>query len=292
MVAIVREEKSRYSKKLLDVRNDLVFKTIFGEERNKGLLLMLLNAILTEEVEEIIFLDTHIGAEFVDEKYSVMDIRVRAADQVEINIEMQVESHDGFEQRMLLYWAKLYTKQLKGGAPYTQLKKAVQISIADFKFLKNDHFHSMFHLIEKEKRFTFTDHCEIHVLELPKVTLGKDLDGQGTLKKWMLFLAGDDKTKEALAMSDRGIGKAYNELQRVSEDEIMRERAMARDKFLSDQATRKELAELKGRNEGKNEGRNEAILAMYNNGGMPAEKIAAIMELTVEEVKAVINQMH
>lgn len=28
---------------------------------------MLLNAILTEEVVEIIFLDTHIGAEFVDE---------------------------------------------------------------------------------------------------------------------------------------------------------------------------------------------------------------------------------
>lgn len=291
MVALVREEKARYSKKLLDVRNDLVFKIIFGEERNQDLLLMLLNAILTEEVVEITFLDTHIGAEFVDEKYSVMDIRVRTKDQMEINIEMQIENHDGFEQRMLLYWAKLYTKQLKGGAPYTQLKKAVQISIVDFNFLKNDHFHSMFHLLEKEKQFSFTDHCEIHVLELPKVGLIEDRDRQEILTKWMLFLVGDDKTKEALAMTDMGIEKAYDELQRVSEDEVMRERAIARDKFLSDQATRKELAELKGRNEGREEGRSEAILAMYSKGGLSVEQIASILELAVDEVNVVINQV-
>lgn len=90
-----------------------------------------------------------------------MDIRVRTADQMEINIEMQMENHDGFEQRMLLYWAKLYTKQLKSGTPYTGLKKAIQISIVDFEFVKNDHFHSMFHLLEREAKFAFTDHCEM-----------------------------------------------------------------------------------------------------------------------------------
>lgn len=41
-------------------------------------------------------------------------------------------------------------------------------------------------------------------------------------------------------MTDMGIERAYDELQRVSEDEVMRERAIARDKFLSDQATRRE----------------------------------------------------
>lgn len=74
---------------------------------------MLLNAILKEEVEKIMFLDTHVGADFVDEKYSVMDIRVRTTTKTEINIEMQLEHHAGFENRMLLYWARLYTKQLK-----------------------------------------------------------------------------------------------------------------------------------------------------------------------------------
>lgn len=292
MVAFVREEKVQYSKGLLDVRNDLVFKTVFGEERNKDILLSLLNAILIEEVVEIVFLDTHIGAEFVDEKYSVMDIRVRTANQTEINIEMQVENHDGFEERMLLYWAKLYTKQLKSGMPYTQLKKAIQISIVDFEFLKSTHFHSMFHLLENKEKFAFTNHCEIHVLELPKVDRMEKLDRQEVLAKWVLFLTGDDQTKEALAMTDLGIERAYDELQRVSKDEVMRERAIARDKFLSDQATRKELARLEGIEVGRAEGKSEAILAMYTTGGMSAENIASILGLSVEEVTAVIKRVH
>ncbi len=108
MVALVREESEKYSKRLLDVRNDLVFKAIFGKEKNKSLLILLLNAILIEEVEEIIFLDSYLGAEYVDEKYSILDIRVRTTENVEIDIEMQLEYHSGFENRMLLYWARMY----------------------------------------------------------------------------------------------------------------------------------------------------------------------------------------
>ena len=109
-------------------------------------------------------------------------------------------------------------------------------------------------------------------------------------------------------MASKDIEKACDEWQRVSEEEVLWERAWARDKFLSDQATRKEQAELEGRkkgrsegrkegrkegrSEGKSEGRNDAILAMYNNGGMPIEEIAAILGLAVEEVTSIINQVH
>ena len=286
MVALVREEKERYGKKLLDVRNDLVFKVIFGEESNEDLLLLLLNAILQEEVEKITFIDTYVGADFVDEKYSVMDIRVRTSKKVEINIEMQLEHHDGFENRMLLYWARLYTKQLKSGQAYTQLKKAVQISIVDFESLQNEHYHSTFQLEEKEKRIKFTDHLEIHVLELPKVE-SADRD---TLTNWMLFISGDDHTKEELAMSDMGIEKAYNELQRISEDEVMRERAIAREKYLSDQATRRELAMEKGKAEGKAELRKEAIQVMHSDG-LSAEQIAKYLSVSLEEVHSIIHPL-
>ena len=286
MVALVREEKERYGKKLLDVRNDLVFKVIFGEESNEDLLLLLLNAILQEEVEKITFIDTYVGADFVDEKYSVMDIRVRTSKKVEINIEMQLEHHDGFENRMLLYWARLYTKQLKSGQAYTQLKKAVQISIVDFESLQNEHYHSTFQLEEKEKRIKFTDHLEIHVLELPKVE-SADRD---TLTNWMLFISGDDHTKEELAMSDMGIEKAYNELQRISEDEVMRERAIAREKYLSDQATRRELAMEKGKAEGKAELRKEAIQVMHSDG-LSTEQIAKYLSVSLEEVHSIIHPL-
>lgn len=286
MVALVREEPEKYSGRLLDVRNDLVFKAIFGKEKNKSLLILLLNAILTEEVEEIMFLNSYLGAEYVDEKYSILDIRVRTTENVEIDIEMQLEYHSGFENRMLLYWARMYLGQLKSGEAYEKLNKTIQISITNFKFLQNDHFHSTFHLMEKEKLIKFTDHLEIHVLELPKVQMTEELTDEDLLTKWMLFLSGDDKTKGEVAMTDMGIEKAYDELHRISEDEVMRERAIARDKWLSDQATRREQA----RREGKEEGEKETVLSMHAEG-FSVEMITRVMKMPEEKVHAIINQI-
>ena len=205
-----------------------------------------------------------------------------------ISIEMQVEHHDGFENRMLLYWARLYTRQLKSGETYSRLKKAIQISIVDFKFLQNEHFHSTFQLEEAEKRIKFSDHLEIHVLELPKVKLHNSMTDKDALAKWMLFISGDEHTKEELAMSDIGIGKAYNELHRISEDEVMRERAIAREKYLSDQATRSDLAKEAGIKIGLDLKEQQMILTAYQKG-LSIEIIAETFNLPIEKVNSIIN---
>ena len=153
--------------------------------------------------------------------------------------------------------------------------------------MQNEHYHSTFQLEEKEQRIKFTDHLEIHVLELPKVKWGSNLADKNALEKWLLFISGDDRTKEELAVSDMGIERAYNELQRISEDEVMQERAIAREKYLSDQATRRELAIEKGKEEGKAEIRTAAILAMYSDG-LPVEMIAKYMGVSVEQVNIII----
>lgn len=87
-------------------------------------------------------------------------------------------------------------------------------------------------------------------------------------------------------MTDMGIEKAYDELHRISEDEVMRERAIARDKWLSDQATRREQA----RREGKEEGEKETVLSMHAEG-FSVEMITRVMKMPEEKVHAIINQI-
>ncbi len=148
--------------------------------------------------------------------------------------------------------------------------------------------------MEKEKLIKFTDHLEIHVLELPKVQPTEELTDEDLLTKWMLFLSGDDKTKEELAMTDMGIEKAYDELHRISQDEVMRERAIARDKWLSDQATRREQARKEGKEEGKEEGKaegkEETVLSMHTEG-LSVEIITRVMKMSEEKVLSIINQI-
>ena len=97
-------------------------------------------------------------------------------------------------------------------------------------------------------------------------------------------------------MSDIGIGKAYNELHRISEDEVMRERAIAREKYLSDQATRSELAREAGFRTGREQGleqglelkEQQMILTAYQNG-LSIEMIAETFNLQIEKVNSIIN---
>lgn len=292
LVARVKEEQIEYTSSLLDVRNDVVFKAIFGQEKNDDILLSLLNAILREDLQEITYLDTYHGADYADEKSSVLDIRVRTKEKIDIDIEMQFGQHDGFEGRMLMYWARMFSGQLKTGQNYAKLKKTIQISIVNFKRFATPHFHSTFHLLEKKERIQFTSLIEIHMLELPKVGHLVDFEDDDALKNWMLFLSGDKKTKEALAMRDAGISRAYEELEHVSQDEIMRERALKREKFLFEQAMRFDDAKnqgiKQGIEQGIEQGRNESILSMHDTG-MPIETIARLLKLTEERVRSVIN---
>ncbi len=103
----------------------------------------------------------------------------------------------------------------------------------------------------------------------------------------MLFLSGDDKTKEELAMTDMGIEKAYDELQRISEDEVMRERAIARDKWLSDQATRREQA----RREGKELKVKKKLFLACIPKDFQWKQLPGYMKMSEEKVLSIINQI-
>lgn len=118
----------------------------------------------------------------------------------------------------------------------------------------------------------------------------EELTDEDLLTKWMLFLSGDDKTKGEVAMTDMGIEKAYDELHRISEDEVMRERAIARDKWLSDQATRREQARREGKEEGKEKGKEETVLSMHTEG-FSVETITRVMKMAEEKVLTIINQI-
>lgn len=283
-IKLIKENHAQYPTTLLDTRNDVVFKAIFGKEKNHDILLSLLNAILQEDLEAIVYLDTYLGANYADEKYSVLDIRVRTVKKVEIDIEMQLDYHDGFEGRILMYWARMFAGQLKTGQNYKKLKKTIQISIVNFKFLETEQFHSVFHLLEKNQQFQYTDLIEIHVLELPKVDQSVMLENSDSLKNWMLFLSGDDRTKEALAMNNAEISKAYEELEHVSRDEVMRELAFKREKFLFEQSMRIGAAKDEGRKEGREQGREEGLEQGSQQAKEQAARNSLAMNLDVETV--------
>ena len=245
LVSVVRENQNVYGAELLDLRNDFVFKAFFADERNNGLLLQFLKAILGETITSVKLTDPTIEIAHAKDKLSIIDLRVRTNRGEQINVEMQYQGHKAFPERMLMYWAKMYSSQDEVQKSYRELKKAIQIVIVNFKLLPKTHFHSMFQLMDPEDRTIFSSHLEMHVMELPKLQVESIID-MNDLEKWLLFMTSDKKTKEALAVESSTLKEALYQIERLSQDPETRRMAISREIQLKDQLQREEDAEFRG----------------------------------------------
>jgi len=297
LVCLIREDEVVYRTELLDLRNDFVFKSFFI--RANHLLIDFLNTILDFTIVKADLINPNLELMHADDKFSMMDLKVETEKGERINIEMQLQSHEAFPERMLMYWAKMYATQDNKGKSYKKLNRAIQIIVTDFKLLPKPNYYSKFQIIDSEDGTVFSEHLELYVLELPKLNVSQ-IKQINRLEKWLLFLKADKKTKEALAMESSVMKDAWDEIERLSQDPKTVEIALSREFFLRDQLQREEDALNKGHKigkeegieEGKREGREEAeagiILSLYASG-MIVQKIAEATGFSIEKVERIIE---
>jgi predicted transposase/invertase (TIGR01784 family) len=182
---------------LMSRKNDYVFKRIFGDERNKHLLVELLDAVLDETVEDVTILNPEFHKESVDERFGILDVKARTSMGTYIDIELQINPTEAYDKRILYYWAKLYSEQLKKGRGYHTLEKTIAISLVDYTVFKDQHLHHKFVLADVQKDVQYTDLIEFHFLELRKLdTFTKEALESGNmmaLEEWLYFIATDDR---------------------------------------------------------------------------------------------------
>jgi predicted transposase/invertase (TIGR01784 family) len=250
--------------------NDLVFKYIFGNEKNKKILISLLNAILKLEnknkIEKITFLNSFNLREFKDDKSTILDIKAKDETGKFYNIEMQVIPEPYYIERVLYYYSKLYGKQLKRKDKYYKLKKTISISILDRAILNNEKsIHNIYKLLNIESYKELSDHFEFHFIELSKFKIEKPKKLQTTFEKWLHVLKFESKYMEELMelpetlKNEEGIEMAIEALRYANSDEYLREIVEAREKAEHDLATRLGVSKIEGFKEGIKKGVNKGI---------------------------------
>ncbi|MEK3933804.1 Rpn family recombination-promoting nuclease/putative transposase [Sporosarcina sp. FSL W7-1349] len=304
---MVKEQPGQYGVKLLELRNDFVFKSFFTDVRNNNLLLHFVNSIVGGTIISLKVIDPTNKMGHSSDKLSILDLRAITGTGEQINIEVQLERHKAFNERVLYYWSKTYASQIKSSEPYVNLKKVIQIIIVDFEMLPSGGIHSTFQLIEPTSGIVFSNHLVIHVLQLGKQQekSSKEMDN---LEKWMLFFKGDYETKEEIAMESSAFKEAFEEIKRLSMDPETVQLAINREIALRDHIQRLADAEeegfekgikkgiKKGREQGLEEGREkgqeakaiEIVQRLYEKS-TPLSFIAEVTGMSVEEVKAIID---
>jgi len=176
--------------KFLDLRTDFAFKKVFGSEGSKDILLSFLNSVIDfngREISDLTIVDPYNIPMLKGMKDSFVDVKAELNDGSRVIIEMQVLSHEGFEQRILYNAAKNYSTQLQQGQPYTLLNPVIALTLTDFVLFPGQPMMNCFKLQEKERFIEYSDDIELVFIELPK--FGKtEAELETVQDKWLYFI--------------------------------------------------------------------------------------------------------
>ncbi|EDT25743.1 TPA: Rpn family recombination-promoting nuclease/putative transposase [Clostridium perfringens] len=277
---------------LLNPQIDFVFKKIFGTEKNKPILINFLNAVIkpTTPIKDVEIKNNDIDKDFIEDKFSRLDVKATTSNKEHINIEIQVKNEYNMIQRTLYYWSKMYSEQIQNRDNYSKLERTVCINILNFKYLNNDKYHNAYRLKEITSNEELTDLQEIHFIELPKFNeIGnkeyvENVEKMDALEKWLEFLVEpESNTVRQLELSNEEIKLAKSELYRLSMDSKEREQYNMREKAIYDRISALENAEAKGKLEGKLESKLEVVKESLSQG-LKISLISKITGLSEEEI--------
>jgi len=275
----------------VDIKNDIAFRKIFGNENKKIILISFLNAVMKLEdssrIADVEILNPYQLPIIKNLKASIIDVKAKDKRGKTYIIEMQVAEPDGLDKRLLYYASKEYSQQIESGELYTQLRPVIFIGIFDFHFTKGPKYLSHHAVCDVEDGERIIKDMDFYFIELPKfdtplANLTEITD------KWIFFI----KEAENLEIipdnvDDEGLKAAYHGANKHSwtKEELdaydysaMREQ---------DERGKIELAEKKG--EIKKE--IELILEM-DKEGFTITQIAKVTKKTETEIKQTIDDHH
>jgi hypothetical protein len=190
----------------ISVRNDYLFKKIFGSEDSKSAvahLIHLTTGIRKEDVSDLTISDPHLLFRKVRDKRGIVDIHIKLKDGKRINIEMQNHWHPFYPERAIYYWSLLYQDTSRAGEGYNRLSKCIGIHLLNEAFRLSGKLQSTY-AIREEDGTLLSDVLELHFFDLTKLPEEtKDLlQSEITeLERWLLFIRTDSqKVRNALSV--------------------------------------------------------------------------------------------
>lgn len=233
----------------MNLRNDVIFKAVYAREDEdcKQALIAVLNLILNrtkDPITAITYRNPFNTREYPDEKEGILDIKAETGQHELLDLEIHLLYDSFFINRNLSYHGKMVSQALEIGEDYDKMKKTISIYITDFSpFPQTSQFHCSFALMEVTEQFLLTDLLQMHYLQLPKVNphRQKSVEELSELQRYLEYLryAGDIThsayVEQLKSQGGKEITMTDTLLKKVTADEIVREKALAREKFLMQQ---------------------------------------------------------
>ena len=280
----------KQQKKYLDLTNDRAFKTFFSQ--NKDMLLSLLKAFLplpdkktvksvrliktkkqrkkakqTKKAkrQQFTIKDSFLYPDSIKEKQSILDINVSLNTGEKVDVEMQAVYKKAFIDRVLYYWARLYTSGLKMSQDYSLLHPTYSLIFTKFPVFdltKNRGFVTSFSIrSDHHPHFVLNPHLRMVFIELSQFKKSETEDLLDSQEKWCYLLkeSGRLTSKKAKLLTKKGedMSKAVGLLDDLSMSEYESLLKKTKEKEYRDKISREAFVRDEGHAEGMKKGMKE-----------------------------------
>ncbi|MBL7813885.1 MAG: Rpn family recombination-promoting nuclease/putative transposase [Saprospiraceae bacterium] len=268
----------------VDVKNDVAFRKIFGNENKKIILISFLNAVLglegRDRIKEVTLLNPFQLPRLAGEKSSIIDVRATDEKGSTFIVEMQVAEPAGFDKRVLYYTSKDYAGQINSGDDYPLLRPVYFIGVLNFDYFLGEDYLSSHSIIDEATGENGFKDLKFRFIELKKFNK-KTHELKNIIDKWTFFI----KNAENLEVmpdnvDDEGLKEAYEE---AAQHNWSRE---AYNAYIysgireQDEKGRVELAERR---------RIERVVKQLHQNNVPLSIIAMSVELTEQETAEILG---
>ena len=272
-----------------DIKNDIAFRKIFGNEQKTAPLISFLNAALELEgdhqVVSVSIANPYQFPRIAGEKATILDVRATDQSGRKFVVEMQVADKTGFDKRVQYYISRDYSMQIDKGEDYPLLHPAYFIGILDFPFGTDADYHTRHLILNKVTNEHLLKDIQFSFIELPKFDK-KEEELVTQIDKWTFFIknATGLHVIPTFANDDEGLKTAFIEADKY---QWTKEEIIAYDNVTIKEAD--EVQEkLKVAEKAKEEGKEEMIIGMHEEG-LSNQQIAKISKKSEEEVALIIE---
>ncbi|TAD96498.1 MAG: Rpn family recombination-promoting nuclease/putative transposase [Bacteroidetes bacterium] len=267
-----------------DIKNDIAFRKIFGNENKKEILISFLNAVLklegNQQISWVEILNPYQVPIVLGAKSTILDVKAKDKAGKEYIVEMQVTEKIGFAKRVVYYTSKSYSSQLNVGEAYGKLKPTIFIGILNFEFLESESYLSRHLILDADTQEHKLKDLDFNFIELPKFNK-KEEELKTLVEKWVFFIKNaENLTVLPQNLDDEGLKSAYTEADRhlwTKKELAAYEYAQMRE---TDEKAREMFVLEKGKHNKQIEVATKAIRKGFDN-----ETIADLTDLNMEQIE-------
>ena len=284
----ITNEENQEKKEILQPKNDVVFKALFTRGK-ESITKALIEDILKIKIHK---LDLDKSKDLLNDnkkdKNGRLDLRAVLNDNIECDIEIQLSTHDKVLERFLYYWSKMYGANLEIGEEYSKLRQTISIIIVDDEikqFKEIPKACTKWQIREEYRNIILTSYFQIVIIEIPKAIKEYEKNKNNEVLQWMKFLDNpEDMEVRKIMEENQDIKEAKEELDKISQDDILRRMALKAKLERMDYKQQLYEARRDGKAEGIKQNQKETALKMLQEK-IDLKVITKVTGLTEEEIK-------